>query len=719
MLERLQQLFTFGAGRPLAMVLLAALIGLNVLSEQTLPRSGEPEITDRIVRLVGSPFRELRQWWFDGYQLVAPRQPAQNPVTIVEIDETSLGQIGQWPWPRNRLAQLIEAIGAHTPAAIGIDIYMPEADGTSPGKVADNLPPEQRILAAQLRRLPSHDEQLAAALRRTPSVLGAAGFDVQSIATVAGMRTHGIVVKGPDALPFVRHYPWVLASLPELQAAAAGQALLSVDLAESIVRRMPLVMSINYQLVPGLALEMLRVATGSSAIELLTSAQSIDKVAVADLTVPTQPNGDIWIHFAHEQAGLHRNVSAAKVLAGQADPDLLTGKLVLIGLTGYGLVDSRITALRENVPGIEIQAQVIESLFEGRVLTRPWWMKTSEMLALVLFGAFFVYVLPRASAWLMLGFLAISTGVGYWAFLDHALLVDGAAALLTLPLVFGSLVISSNIEVRQRNRALAAEQRQLKDQALVVAGELSAARRIQLGSLPRPEKVLTGERRFGLAAFMEPARDVGGDLYDFFMIDERRLCFIVGDVSGKGLPASLFMAVTKTLTQTIARHVDAPPGRIAELANEALVAENPENLFVTVVLGILDVNTGALALVNAGHDAPLRRRASGQVDPLESPVDAGGPPLCMMDEFPYGTQYEQLQPGDTLCLITDGVTEAMSPAAAIYGSARLLEVVTQSTATSAQGLIDELRADVADHVAGAEPSDDMTLLVIQWTPPVT
>ncbi|MBK6906155.1 MAG: SpoIIE family protein phosphatase [Rhodocyclaceae bacterium] len=719
MLEHLQRLFTFGAGRPLAMALLAVLIGLNVVSEHDIASADAPGIADTALRVVGSPFRETRQWWFDGYQLISPRQPAHSPVTIVEIDEASLHEIGQWPWPRNRMAKLIDVIGAHTPAAVGLDIYMPEADGTSPGKVADNLPPEQGTLAAQLRRLPSHDEQLAAALRRVPSVLGAAGFDFQSISTSAGMRTRPLVVKGPDPLSVVRRYPWVLASLPELQAAAAGQALLSVDLSENIVRRIPLVVSINDQLTSGLAMEMLRVATNSSAIELLTSPQSIDHVTVADLTVPTQPNGDIWLHFAREQAGVGRTVSAAKVLAGQADPDLLTGKLVLIGLTGYGLADRRVTALRENVPGIEIQAQVIESLFEGRVLTRPWWIKTSEMLALVLFGAFFVYVVPRASAWLMLGFLGVSTGVGHWAFLDHALLVDGAAAVLTLPLVFGSLMVSSTIEVRQRNRTLAAEQQQLKDQALVVAGELSAARRIQLGSLPRPEKVLNGETRFGLAAFMEPARDVGGDLYDFFMIDERRLCFIVGDVSGKGLPASLFMAVTKTLTQTIARHVDAPPGRIAELANEALVAENPENLFVTVVLGILDVNSGALALVNAGHDAPLRRRATGEVDHLESPPDAGGPPLCMMDAFPYGTQYEQLQPGDTLCLITDGVTEAMSPGGAIYGSERMFGVIAQSATPGAQGLIDELRADVAVHVAGAEPSDDMTLLVIQWTPPVS
>lgn len=730
--DLIQRLFLLGRGRPLALLILGALLLINDLSDMDRAPSRPPDTMQQLGDILGSPFRAGRQILFDGYQKRHPRQPQSAPVTIVAIDETSLTQVGQWPWPRNRTAELIKAIAPHQPAAIGLDIYMPEVDQTSPARVADNLPPGNSEVAAVLRGLPSHEAQLADALRAAPTVLGAAGFDFQTLSSSAGLRTQPLAVNGgADPLVHVRNYPWVLASLPELQAAASGQALLSVDMQEGVVRRVPLVMAVNGQLVPGLAMEMLRVATGSSAIQVTLDTHGVSRVSVADLMVPTQSSGDIWLHFAKAGAGSARYVSAARVLAGKVDPELLAGKLVLIGLTGQGLSDQRMTALGEMVPGVDIQAQSIEALFDGRLLLRPWWMKWLETLLVGFIGGLLVWRLPRAHApqqdaalqalplkalWLALSLTLAALAAGDAVFVYGAQLFDAACAVITLAVVLGSLALSAIIAISQRNALMAREQQRLREEAAVAAGERSAAWRIQLGSLPRAEVLLASEKRLDLATLLEPAKDVGGDLYDFFMIDPQRLGFVIGDVSGKGLPASLFMAVTQTLTRSIAKHVDAGPAVVAELANRELATVNPEALFVTMLIGVLDLETGLITLVNAGHDSPWLIRPDGSMAHLDSPPDAGGPPICMVDDFPYQAQQSQLATGDALVMYTDGITEAMNTNHEIYGGERLEKALHGAGSLSAQALIERIRVDVGQHVGTAEASDDMTLLVLRWTP---
>ena len=172
----------------------------------------------------------------------------------------------------------------------------------------------------------------------------------------------------------------------------------------------------------------------------------------------------------------------------------------------------------------------------------------------------------------------------------------------------------------------------------------------------------------------------------------------------------------KTLARTLARHLKAGPDTIAALTNDELAEANPEALFVTALIGVLDVDSGELVLVNAGHDAPWLMHGDGSLERLECPADAGGPPLCMIEGFPYGAQQARLMPGDTLVMITDGISEAMNAAGEIYGIARLEAVLMQAGNDEVDALVQRIRSDVGRHVAGAEPSDDLTLLVIRWIP---
>jgi serine phosphatase RsbU (regulator of sigma subunit) len=270
--------------------------------------------------------------------------------------------------------------------------------------------------------------------------------------------------------------------------------------------------------------------------------------------------------------------------------------------------------------------------------------------------------------------------------------------------VFGIVLAEALSEADEQRRSL-------REQAARVTGELESARRIQMGLLPVPGTLFAHEARFAIEAHLEPARTVGGDFYDCFMIDAHRLFFIVADVSGKGLPASLFMALSKTLLKSAARRVDDVGGLMIR-ANAEVSSENPESLFITAFAGILDTRTGMLEFCNAGHEPPFARSPGGTLTRLEH---AGGPPLCVMENYSYPVEYREIAPGEWICVVTDGVTEAMNESGALYGAARLravLQALPQDIAPAA--LLAAVRADVARFVGSAEPSDDLTLLCVRW-----
>ena len=223
---------------------------------------------------------------------------------------------------------------------------------------------------------------------------------------------------------------------------------------------------------------------------------------------------------------------------------------------------------------------------------------------------------------------------------------------------------------------------------------------------------VSAEARFSIAAVSEPARTVGGDLYDFFLLDDGRLFFLVGDVAGKGPEASLFMAISKALCKSAALRAQGTVGDMLSAANTEIARDNPATMFVTVFAGVLDVETGALEFCCAGHEPPWVVAADGSAQRLEG---EGGPPLCLLDEFDYPTDRTELAPGDMLVVVTDGVTEAADMSGALFGVERTdAAMASLAGAEDAATALDRLVAPVDAFAAGAEPSDDLTALALIW-----
>ena len=261
-------------------------------------------------------------------------------------------------------------------------------------------------------------------------------------------------------------------------------------------------------------------------------------------------------------------------------------------------------------------------------------------------------------------------------------------------------------------RALESSLRRQREAAARTAGEVAAARRIQLGMVPDVRTTFATEARIDVAARMEPAREVGGDLYDCFMLDADRMFFLVGDVSGKGIPASLFMATSKTLCKSVALRGTVNIGELMRQANREIIRDNSEMMFVTMFAGIVDLRSGELAYANAGHERPFVA-APGRI-PISFDHE-GGPPLGIVEEVEYPVAHFQLAPDQYLCVVTDGVPEAIDAAGNFFGKERLLAVLTTVRADdTAEGVLDAVIARVEAFAAGTERSDDVTGLVLRW-----
>ena len=248
-----------------------------------------------------------------------------------------------------------------------------------------------------------------------------------------------------------------------------------------------------------------------------------------------------------------------------------------------------------------------------------------------------------------------------------------------------------------------------------IEGELDAARSIQMSLIPKRFPAFPERREIDLHALVKPAREVGGDFYDFHLIEDDWLCFFIGDVSGKGVPAALFMAVTKTLLKASSSKPDAAGEMLAKVNNE-LLDQTDSGMFVSLIYAMLDLRTGALELGNAGHPSPFILGANGSVTPMDTRRNVA---LGAIGQLEYHITHAQLAPGDALFLYTDGVTEALASGDRFYTPARLQIALKELATLSAEKITRGVVQDVQAFSAEREQSDDISVMAVRWLGPVT
>ena len=285
----------------------------------------------------------------------------------------------------------------------------------------------------------------------------------------------------------------------------------------------------------------------------------------------------------------------------------------------------------------------------------------------------------------------------------------GAFDFLTKPINFEDLEITINKtldEIGIQRRAMREH-----DQLISIRHDLSVARDIQQGILPKVFPPFPGRTDFDIYASMTAAKEVGGDFYDFFMIDNDRLGFVIGDVSGKGIPAAIFMAVSRTLIRATGLN-GVSPGECLHYVNNLLCNESVSCMFVTVFYGILNMKSGNLEYANAGHNPPyILRNGSSVIQKVESTGDII---LGCFEEQPFTSKKVQMNPGDAIVLFTDGVTEAFNSSEEVYGEPRLESRLISLQNLTANNLVNAIVEDVNIFAQGVAQSDDITLLSLKY-----
>lgn len=402
------------------------------------------------------PLQMARNGVFDQLQRWQPRVYRPAPVRIIDVDDESLKRLGQWPWPRTRIAELTTRLQAAQPASIAFDVLFAEPDRTSP-KVMLDLWRVSPALRQQLQDLPDHDVALAHAISAGRVVLGFAVERRDQPGALPGLKAR-YVATGEPAQAYVAAFSGAINPLPALQAAASGLgAIVFLPDADGVVRRVPLLVRVGDTLAPSLVAEALRVAQGTQNFTTKTVAEvgvGLAEVRIGRQSVPTTPQGEVWVHYTQPVA--QRYIPAWKVLAGEVSASELAGNILLVGSSAQGLRDLRFSPLGTALPGVEVHAQALEQLLTGGALVYPAWANALQLVLALLGGllvGFIALTYGAVFSLAALGALLVALGalVAYF-FSRQGVLLDAVSPAVTVVLgyIFSSIVHHVQSEKRQR-----------------------------------------------------------------------------------------------------------------------------------------------------------------------------------------------------------------------------------------------------------------------------
>lgn len=429
---------------------------------------------------------------FDYYQEIKPREvptPENKPVTIIDLDEQSLETIGQWPWPRNVLAQMVENLMQMGAVLVAFDIVFAEPDRMNPSSVASTLVGLDDATKEKLLSLKSNDQIFADVIRKSRVVLGQAGRPsetegVKGPPVKKSVAVHKLTKSALEPYAFIPKFPSLVRNVPVIEQAATGRfgghGIFSVVPGkDGIVRNVPAFFGHEGEYFPALAIEMLRVATGRPTILAKVNDAGMVEAGIAKgLTVKTDRIGQVWPYFSKRD--WDKYVSAAKVLDGTADPAKIKGKLTIVGTSAVGLRDIRSIPTERDIPGVEVHAQLIEAIVHGKFLVRPNYADTAELSILLLGGIIMIILVPWVGAkWTAVLFILVaggSMGTSWYLFAEELYLLDATYAVFGIAVMYTSMTYAgyAREEAERRQTRDAFSKYLSPDMVKRVAGDPSA-----------------------------------------------------------------------------------------------------------------------------------------------------------------------------------------------------------------------------------------------------
>ena len=630
-----------------------------------------------------------------------------SDIVIIGIDEEALADLGPYQtWDRNVMASALEALAADPdkkPAVTAIDVlYAGETEENADRRLAKAAGELGNVVTACVATFGERVtwENGSATAIDTSAVIGfeqpfeelrncTAQGHINAMSDGDGVLRHGLLYVEPGESAGAD------AGLVADEAAGAGASAAggAASGESGRVYSMSYIAAQKYleQQEPG-AGQPGGVGAGADADESWQSDAGF-----------TDDSRFFYIPYTGMPGDFYDGVSIARLIRGEIPADYWAGRIVLIGPYAAALQDAYFTPIDKGTPmyGVEIQANMIQSFLENNV--KKEIARTPQLIAL------FVLCAAAMLLFLRMGVLEASLLAGSLAAMGPVCTLNlYNAGYVTHPLwvmsgVAGVYILAMAAHYRRTVRerqALALEKER-------IGAELSLAARIQHSALPKefPER-----KEFDLFASMTPAKEVGGDFYDFFMIDDDHLGLVIADVSGKGVPAALFMMLSSNLIRNAAAG-ESSPASILQKVNGQICARNPEEMFVTVWLGILEISTGRLTAANAGHEYPILKRAGESFELLK---DRHGLVVGAMDGVRYREYEVLMEPGAKLFVYTDGLAEAVNGETEQFGAERAIAALRGREDGSPKELLGAVNAAVAAFVGDAPQFDDLTMMCVEY-----
>ena len=650
-----------------------------------------------LIKIINPAFvKSISYLSFDLYQKVFAEKK-DSDVVIIDIDENSLGKFGQFPWNRKVFADILDKINESNPKAIGFDIFFTEKDKQSPDEIIKSygLVPSDM---AELQNLKSPDEIFSEKLKQSKSIIAVLGSNVPSHSNYDRKAKARFLSKGGDPKKFTYSYPYSIGSLEVLEKDVKGLGSISfLDQLDGIIRSLPLVVQFDKKIYPTMGLEMVRVGSKQKNIYIELNEVGIQRISARPYKINSDPNGIIWIKY--KKSDKNQYISAGDVYDGKFQTDFFTDKYVLIGASAQGLFDLVKTPLGITIPGVEVHANVIENILDQSYLIRNPNTYIFELLFSIIV-ALITFILsqrvkPKLSLSIFFGNILAIIVIGFYIYKFRSELVD-----MSYPIFIVTVTFLTGLYFRFIEENKIALDNLQKEAKLLKERELAAG--VQKSLFPDISKF----ENFIFAKNV-PARDVSGDYFDVVRATPEEYFFTLADVSGKGVKAGMYMAKASSIFRTLT-NLKFPLEKVVFGVNNELVEAKFKGMFVTAVFGKLNIKTGELVFINAGHESILTFDQNKNYEYIKSEM----PPIGIVKYFTESMVKSNTMnlKDKTFVVYTDGVTEGYLKNGEELGAEGVQKIIDGMSEVTPKTIVESIEKELN---WGAEKlRDDITCMAI-------
>ncbi len=633
---------------------------------------------------------------FDLYQKVFAEKK-NSDVVIIDIDEKSLGKFGQFPWNRIVFAEILDKLNESNPKAIGFDIFFTEKDKQSPDAIIKSygLIPSD---IAELQNLKSPDDIFSEKLKESKSIIAVLGSNVPSHSNYDRKAKARFLSKGGEPKQFTYSYPYSIGSLEVLEKNVKGLGSISfLDQLDGIIRSLPLIVQFNKKMYPTMGLEMVRVGSKQKNIYVELNEVGIQRISARPHKIDSDPNGIIWIKY--KKSDKNQYISAGDVYDGKFQTDFFKDKYVLIGASAQGLFDLVKTPLGVTIPGVEVHANVIENILDQSYLVRNPNTYIFELLFSIIV-ALITFILsqkvkPKLSLSIFFGNILAIIIIGFSIYKFRSELVD-----MSYPIFIVTATFLTGLYFRFIEENKIALDNLQKEAKLLKERELAAG--VQKSLFPDISKF----ENFIFARNV-PARDVSGDYFDVVRSTPEEYFFTLADVSGKGVKAGMYMAKASSIFRTLT-NLKFPLEKVVFGVNNELVEAKFKGMFVTAVFGKLNIKTGELVFINAGHESILTFDQNKNYEYIKSEM----PPIGIVKYFTESMVKSTTMnlKDKTFVVYTDGVTEGYLKNGEELGAEGVQKIIDDMSEVTPKTIVESIEKELN---WGAEKlRDDITCMAI-------